>query len=123
MPRHRPPQAVWQSLRKQVWLRDGGQCQGPYCRAREALPLTQCHIDHIQSGKMASNSLGNLRVLCRRCHVLRLDQRHQGMIAAALRDGIIPPGWRRFAWDNDHFPSEETIIEMRRWEMTGRCAM
>ena len=37
--------------------------------------------------------------LCRRCHVLRADKRHRGMIANALRDGIIPPNWRELVWE------------------------
>jgi hypothetical protein len=53
------------------------------------------------SGKLGSNVDENLRVLCRRCHVLRADRRHQGMISAALRAGIIPPDWRRWVWDNE----------------------
>jgi hypothetical protein len=39
-------------------------------------------------------------VLCRRCHVLRTDNTHQGMIAAALRDALIPPDWRGLVWDD-----------------------
>jgi hypothetical protein len=31
--------------------------------------------------------------------VLRADRRHQGMIAAALRAGIIPADWRRLVWE------------------------
>jgi len=41
----------------------------------------------------------SLRTLCRRCHVLRKDMRHRGMIASALRDGIIPPDWRGLVWE------------------------
>jgi len=69
------------------------------------LPLvTKCSlvpIDHIISGKHGTNDDGNLRVLCRRCHILRADRRHRGMIAAALRDGIIPPTWRALVWDDE----------------------
>jgi 5-methylcytosine-specific restriction enzyme A len=32
--------------------------------------------------------------------VLRADRSHQGMIAAALRDGIIPANWRELVWDD-----------------------
>ena len=60
--------------------------------------LAMAHIDHIQSGKLADNKLKNLRTLCRRCHVLRADPRHRGMIAAALRDRVIPPQWREMIW-------------------------
>jgi hypothetical protein len=64
------------------------------------VPLDEAHIDHIQSGMLGTNRDTNLRVLCQRCHVLRADRRHQGMIAAALRAGIIPPDWRRLVWDD-----------------------
>jgi hypothetical protein len=63
--------------------------------------LEECHIDHIKSGKLGSNKLSNLRTLCRRCHVLRADNRHRGMIASALRDGIIPPDWRGLVWEDE----------------------
>ena len=101
MPRKRPPHAVWQVTRERIWRRDQGRCQGPYCRDRPpwSLPLRQAHVDHIRSGKLGSNADSNLRLLCRRCHVLRADHRHRGMIAAALRDGIIPPDWRKLVWD------------------------
>ncbi|NJO07766.1 MAG: HNH endonuclease [Chloroflexaceae bacterium] len=84
-----------------IWLRDEGRCQGPYCTDAPpwSVPLAQAHIDHIISGKLGSNADSNLRVLCRRCHVLRANKRHRGMIAAALRDGIIPPDWRTLVWD------------------------
>ncbi len=78
MPHHRLPWEVWQAVRRQVWERDGGLCRGPYCRERGPLPLHQIHVDHIQSGLLGSNTLDNLRVLCRRCHTLRLDHRHRG---------------------------------------------
>lgn len=95
MPRHRPPREVWDELRRIVWERDNRQC----VRCHRPLKLTECHIDHIKSGKNASNELSNLRTLCRRCHVLRADFRHRGMIAKALKDGLIPPNWRELVWD------------------------
>ena len=100
MPKRRLPRELWNAKRKKVWLRDEGRCQGPYCRDKEAwsLPLNKCHIDHIRSGKLAGNEMNNLRVLCRRCHVLRIDKRHRGMTAHALRDGIIPANWRELLW-------------------------
>lgn len=94
MPKHRPPREVWQELRRIVWERDGRQCV--HCHA--PLSLAVCHCDHVRSGKRATNALPNLRTLCRRCHVLREDGRHRGMIASALRDGIIPPDWRSLVW-------------------------
>lgn len=95
MPRHRPPRDVWSALRLQVLERDGWACVRCGC----ALTVETAHVDHIQSGKRATNKLTNLRTLCRRCHVLRADPRHRGMIAGALRDGIIPPNWRELVWD------------------------
>jgi len=94
MPRKRPPKEVWSKLRKIVWDRDGGKCK--HCH--ESVDLDKCHIDHIRSGKLGTNKLKNLRVLCRRCHVLREDGRHRGMIGKALKDGIIPPNWRELVW-------------------------
>lgn len=95
MPRHRPPREVWSAIRRIVWQRDSGKCV--HCGAD--VPLDECHIDHIRSGKLGTNELSNLRTLCRRCHVLRLDRRHRGMIANALRDGVIPPNWRELTWE------------------------
>lgn len=95
MPKFRPPREVWANIRQKVWQRDGKQCV--HCHT--PLALTEAHIDHIKSGKLSNNKLSNLRTLCRRCHVLRADNRHRGMIAAALRDGIIPPSWRELVWE------------------------
>jgi len=98
MPKKRQPDEIWQETRKRVWERDfdnGGICS--HCLS--SVTLEECNIDHIQSGKLASNHLDNLRILCRRCHVLRLDNRHRGMIAKALSDGIIPPNWRELVWE------------------------
>lgn len=95
MPKHRPPREVWAAIRHQVWERDGRKC----VRCGAPLTLKEAHIDHIKSGKLADNSLSNLRTLCRRCHVLRRDNRHRGMIAKALEDGIIPPNWRELVWE------------------------
>jgi 5-methylcytosine-specific restriction endonuclease McrA len=101
MPRKRQPRAIWRETRRRVWRRDGRRCQGPYCRDQPAgsLKLRDAHIDHIRSGKLGSNSDVNLRTLCRRCHVLRKDRRHRGLIARALRLGLIPPDWRRWLWE------------------------
>ena len=98
MPRRRPPDEIWKEvLRPTAWERDGHQCT--HCGVSVA--LEECHIDHIRSGKLGGNEMANLRTLCRRCHVLRADNRHRGMIAAALRDGIIPPDWRGLVWDDE----------------------
>jgi 5-methylcytosine-specific restriction endonuclease McrA len=101
MPRKRQPREVWQETRRIVWNRDNGRCQGPYCKDLDdwSLPLEIAHIDHIFSGKNTGNELSNLRTLCRRCHVLRADKRHRGMIAKALSLGIIPSDWRELVWD------------------------
>jgi len=50
------------------------------------------------SGRLGSNHVSNLRALCRRCHVLRLDGRHRGMIGEALRDGVVGADWREGLW-------------------------
>jgi len=97
MPRKRQPREIWLSTRKQVWLRDHGLCQYPY--GKHPVSLEEAHIDHIRSGKLGTNGMSNLRTLCRYHHVLRLDRRHRGMIAKALRDGVIPPNWRDLLWD------------------------
>jgi 5-methylcytosine-specific restriction endonuclease McrA len=87
-----------------VWGRDGCQCvsplQPPLCTGKPRISLKRCHIDHIKSGKRGTNDLTNLRTLCPTCHALRADNRHRGMIARALHDGIIPPNWRELVWGN-----------------------
>lgn len=95
MPKKRPPREVWDVLRRLVWERDGGAC----VRCRDPTPLDEFHCDHIVSGKRGTNALSNLRTLCRRCHVLRACHRHQGMIAKALADGVIPFNWRELVWE------------------------
>ena len=96
MPRKRPPREVWAAnLRPAIWKRDGGRC----VRCGVDVAQDAAHIDHIQSGKLGTNQFKNLRTLCRRCHVLRADMRHRGMVATALRDGVIPPNWRELVWE------------------------
>ena len=95
MPKKRQPREIWQETRKRVWKRDLGIC----IHCLSSITLEECHIDHIRSGKLAGNEMSNLRTLCRRCHVLRADKRHRGMIAKALADGIIPPNWRELVWE------------------------
>ena len=97
----RLPRELWRQLRAQVWERDRGFCQGPYCQDAPPIALEAAHIDHrVPLSRGGTNAIVNLRTLCRRCHVLRADRSHQGMIAAALRDGIIPPNWRELVWDD-----------------------
>ena len=95
MPKKRQPLAIWRLTRLNVLKRDNNQC----VRCKIQLGITTAHIDHIQSGKLGSNHIDNLRTLCRRCHVLRSDQRHRGMTAKALKDNIIPPNWRELVWE------------------------
>ncbi len=91
----RPKMEVWRKIRKAVWERDVGICQ--HCLAPVA--LNKYHCDHVLPVSERGNyNLDNLRVLCRRCHVLRANNKHRGMIARALRDGIIPADWRGLVW-------------------------
>lgn len=98
----RQSREVWETTRERVWNRDLGRCQGPYCAELKewSIELNVCHIDHIKSGRLGTNADSNLRVLCRRCHVLRSDIRHQGMIKKAVEDGIIPPNYRHMVWSD-----------------------
>lgn len=95
MPKKRQPKEIWLETRIVIWERDNKQC----VHCRELVALDKCHIDHIESGKNATNKLKNLRTLCRKCHVLRADKRHRGMIGKALQDGIVPPNWRELVWE------------------------
>lgn len=93
----RQPLPVWRETRRRIYARDGGLCR--HCG--EAVRLRACHIDHILPlWRGGSNADSNLRVLCRVCHILRDDPGHRGMIAAALKRGIIPPNWRELVWDD-----------------------
>lgn len=95
MPKRRPPAETWKNnIRPIVWKRDKMQC----VRCKVPVKLTECHIDHIQSGLNGTNKIKNLRTLCRRCHVLRKDFRHRGLINSALKDGLILPDWRKHLW-------------------------
>jgi 5-methylcytosine-specific restriction endonuclease McrA len=107
----RPSRELWNLLRRQVWLRDQKRCQGPYCRDAPPIALEAAHIDHkIPLSRGGTNQIENLRTLCRRCHVLRADRNHQGLVDAALRDGVVPPNWRELVWDDDEI-RDETIQE------------
>jgi 5-methylcytosine-specific restriction protein A len=99
MPRRRQPTEVWLETRRRIYERDGGLCQYP--KGKHPVSLEECHIDHVRSGRLGSNADSNLRVLCRMHHVLRADHRHRGMIANALKSGIIPPNWRELVWDEE----------------------
>ena len=96
MPRQRPPREVWfEVIRPAIWNRDRRRC----VRCEKFVSLVAAHIDHMESGELGSNKFTNLRVLCRRCHVLRADSRHRGMTARALQVGDIPPNWRKLIWE------------------------
>lgn len=97
MPKKRQPQGIWQETRRRVLERDGYRC----VRCMVEVAVETGHIDHIQSGKLGSNHIRNLRTLCRRCHVLRADPRHRGMVAPALRDGVIDHTWRSHVWEDE----------------------
>ena len=97
MPKQRLPREVWNEVRRAVWERDQGVCQYP--SGPHPVALAEAHIDHVLSGKRGTNQLSNLRTLCRLHHVLRADHRHRGMIAQALRDGVIPANWRELVWE------------------------
>ncbi|MBD2157025.1 HNH endonuclease signature motif containing protein [Leptolyngbya sp. FACHB-16] len=102
MRRKRQSKPIWQQTRKRIWRRDRGKCQGPYCEDKPlgSLPLRHAHIDHIKELRYGgTNADSNLRTLCRFCHTLRANKSHQGMIAQALRDGVIPPHWRSLVWE------------------------
>lgn len=98
----RQPSPLWQATRQRIWQRDQGRCQGPYCQhdLPYSLSLKEAQIDHIlEKSQGGTDADANLRTLCRRCHCLRSSIVHQGMIAAALRDGLIPPNWRSLVWE------------------------
>lgn len=97
MPKKRMPSETWyKNIRPIIWNRDKGQC----VRCREEVSLKKCHIDHIRSGVFANNKLSNLRTLCYKCHVLRADTKHRGMVQRALKKEIIPPNWRELIWED-----------------------
>lgn len=96
MPKKRLPDELWKNVRKYIWERDKNTC----VHCGQKVTLFECNIDHITSGKLGTNEMKNLRTLCKRCHVLRSDNRHRGMISNALKKGIIPPDWRKHVWDD-----------------------
>lgn len=92
----RIPIEIWRAIqRPEVFERDGGRCV--HCHA--PLTLESAHVDHIKPlSEGGKNRLDNYRLLCRRCHCLRENNKHRGMVASAIRDGIIPPDWRPLVW-------------------------
>ncbi|MGI8385714.1 HNH endonuclease [Robertmurraya sp. P23] len=96
MPKKRTPSETWKKrIRPIIWRRDNCSC----VHCKKLLTLKDCHIDHIVSGIKGTNKISNLRTLCRKCHVLRMDQRHRKMIYKALKDKVIPPQWRQHLWN------------------------
>lgn len=95
MPRKRQPREIWKETRVKVLERDGYKC----VRCKVVLTISTAHIDHIQSGKLGSNHITNLRTLCPTCHCLRADSRHRGMMGMALARGVIPLNWRELVWE------------------------
>jgi 5-methylcytosine-specific restriction endonuclease McrA len=101
MPKKRQPREIWQATRIRVLERDEYKCVRCQIVVVDKPDLPEsANVDHIQSGKHGSNAMSNLRTLCARCHCLRADSRHRGMIARALKLGIIPPDWRELVWDD-----------------------
>ncbi len=96
MPKRRLSYELWNIVREEVWERDKHKCSN--CLIE--VTLKDCNIDHIRSGKLGTNEMKNLRTLCKKCHVLRLDFRHRGMTSRALKGGIIPPNWRDLVWED-----------------------
>lgn len=96
MPKKRLSNELWDIVRKKVWERDNHICTNCHIK----VTLKDCNVDHIKSGKLGTNKMNNLRTLCKKCHVLRLDFRHRGMTSRALKSGIIPPNWRGLVWED-----------------------
>lgn len=97
MPKKRTPSETWYTnIRPIIWKRDEGKC----VKCGIYISLGECHIDHIISGRLGSNKFSNLRTLCPKCHVLRLDIHHRGMIKSALRKTLITADWRKFVWED-----------------------
>ncbi|MFS0824347.1 HNH endonuclease [Bacillus sp. 1P02SD] len=104
MPKKRPPSETWnKNIRPVIWNRDGRKCV--HCGTQ--VTLRNCHIDHIISGVTATNKFSNLRTLCYKCHVLRADPLHRGMVQQAIKGGIIPPRWRNLIWDEIKIETED----------------
>jgi 5-methylcytosine-specific restriction protein A len=101
MPKKRQPREIWEATCERIFQRDGGRCV--HCGVevvKEYGKANSVNIDHVVSGKRGSNADSNLRTLCLRCHTLRYDHRHRGMILRALELGIIPADWRHLVWED-----------------------
>lgn len=95
MPRKRQPREIWKVTRLRIWMRDGGKC----VHCGEPVVLDVCNIDHIQSGKNGTNHDSNLRTLCKMCHALRADRRHDGLRGKLLAQDALPRNWRELLWE------------------------
>ena len=60
-----PSAREWAGIRREVLDRDGWRCQNPGCGKPGALEVH--HVVELQNG--GTNDLGNLRALCRSCHI------------------------------------------------------
>lgn len=97
MPKSRLPYNIWyKNIRPAVLKRDNYRCTN----CSKLVSGENCHIDHIVSGKTGSNKISNLRTLCISCHSLRQCNRHRGLTAKAVGDGLIPPNWRQLTWED-----------------------
>lgn len=99
MPKRRQPFEISRATHTRIWVRDGAHCVR--CNVEDipnVWPSNRVHADHIISGMLGTNADSNLRTLCKYHHTLRDDMRHRGMIAGALRTGLIPPNWRELLW-------------------------
>jgi 5-methylcytosine-specific restriction protein A len=93
----RQPREIWQQTRLRILERDGYKC----VRCQIAVRVDTANIDHIKSGRLATNADSNLRTLCKMCHTTRLDPRHRGMVGKALHNDELPVNWRELLWEDD----------------------
>jgi len=55
--------AEWKEKRRQVWRRAKGRCEGCKAQAKEM------HIHHLTYDRIYNESLDDLRLYCRACHL------------------------------------------------------
>ena len=67
MSRHhrKTPGREWGRIRRQALDRDGWRCQAPDCGRAGALEVH--HVLELAEG--GTNDIGNLRTMCRTCHI------------------------------------------------------
>jgi hypothetical protein len=91
-----PHAAISVHVHRRVWERAGGRCT--HCD--ESITRRQSYTD-LATLDLAGRyryTAEQLRLLCRRCQVLRGNR--PGMASSALRDRIIPPNWHELVWDD-----------------------